>query len=398
MSELFPSYEVGSLPKLNARVKALNGTALSEEEVKTCSALLETYHVPVARAQEILQKQRLEQRKLTPEESKVIVDINALFNVRLQESLGLDYVYDGEARRSEMYRHVVKQISGFEDLPEMIRSRGPDSWRASVCVAPPSLKTPNVLLPVVKEFVFAQKHAQKPLKVPLNDPYMMAFMSDNRYYKELLQKEYLDNPRQLRYEAKRALTLALATNVVRPQVEAVVAQGASWIQLDIPAATPDIEHIPIVVEGINAVVAGIDHVKFSLHFCYPKRKSLTDKQGYELLFPHVLKLDERVNHFSLEIANGNQYSQDLAPFARYRKERAFEIGVGVVDITLERQQKGVIETPQLVSERIRTAADILGDPSLVYVAPDCGLRQLSLERCIQLYSVIEEGRVLARKG
>ena len=62
-----------------------------------------------------------------------------------------------------------------------------------------------------------------------------------------------------------------------------------------------------------------------------------------------------------------------------------------------KQECGEIETPQIVCNRILKAVDILGSQSLVYVAPDCGLRQLSLERAIQIYQIIMEGRELARK-
>ena len=98
------------------------------------------------------------------------------------------------------------------------------------------------------------------------------------------------------------------------------------------------------------------------------------------------------------MANGGQYEEDLAPFAKYQYERRFEIGAGVVDITLERQQQGLIETPEEVRNRIDRIVNVLKDPELVYVAPDCGLRQLSLERTVELFDVVVEGAELARRG
>jgi len=277
-----------------------------------------------------------------------------------------------------------------------MRSRGPDSWRMAVCVAPPQLKEGAIDSLVTEEFNFVHQHATRAIKVPLDDPYMIAVMSDNRYYLETLKQTYPQDPRKLRYEAKRAFTLALAKNVIRPQVESVVRRGAAWIQLDIPAATLDLEHIPIMVEGVNAVVGGMDDIKFSLHFCYPRRISLTEKSGYGLLFPHLLDLHPQVNHLSLELGNADQYENDLAAFRQC--ERKFEIGVGVVDITLEQQVAGKMETPEIVCQRILRAADTLGNPALVYVAPDCGLRQLRLERCIKLYETMIAGAELAREG
>ena len=194
------------------------------------------------------------------------------------------------------------------------------------------------------------------------------------------------------------MTLAIAKNVIRPQVKVLVESGAKWIQLDIPSATIDLQHMPIMIEGINAVTEGFDEIKFSLHICYPKRVSLTNKSGYELLFPHVLDLAPNVNHFSIELANGKQYKEDLQCFAKYQSQRKFELGVGVIDITLEQQIQGKMETAEEIRDRILLSADILKDPSLIYVAPDCGLRQLSLDRSVRLLEVMIEGTELARRA
>ena len=394
MVKLFETYEVGSLPKLNARVKAAKGQPVSRDEISEIENLSKRFSVDSSEAVNILTRCG----KLDNWERDTLADFNSLLYIRLQESLGLDYVYDGEARRKEMYQHVATRIDGFEKTPEMIRSRGPDSWRMAVCVGEPRLKENSLDDLILRECDFVKRHAKKPIKVPMDDPYMIAVMSDNKYYMENLKSQYGNNPSKLRYEAKREFTLALARNVIRPQVEEIVKRGTKWIQLDIPAATLDIGHMPIVVEGINEVVKGIDDVKFSLHICYPRRISLTDKNGYELLFPHVLNLNKNVDHFSLELANADNYENDLAVFAKHSNERKFEIGVGVVDITLEKQQRGMIETPEIVKSRILRAAETLKDPSLVYVAPDCGLRQLNLDRCMKLYEIINEGAELARRG
>ncbi len=398
VEKLFPTYEVGSLPKLSARMKAFQGKALTAEDIKELEDVAQRAHYSVRNVLELLQRPGDGGEKLSADEKRFIANVNALLYLKLQEYCGLDFVYDGEALRSEMYRHVAKDIAGFVDLPEMIRSRGPDSWKSSVCVEEPRLKDNSLAGLILDEFKQAKTYASHSLKVPLNDPYMIAVMSDNRYFMEKRSMIHGADPRRLRYEAKREFVLALSRNVIRPQVEALVAAGAQWIQLDAPAATLDLEHIPILVEGLNECVAGISGVKFSVHFCYPRRVSLMEKNGYELLFPHVLNLDPKIDHFSLELANAADYKNDLAVFKQYADQRKFEIGLGVVDITLERQLNGEIETAEIVRRRIFEAATILGDEKLVYVAPDCGLRQLTLERAIKIYDLVVEGAELAKKG
>lgn len=398
VERLFPTYEVGSLPKLSAWMKAFQGKELTEADVNELESVARRAHFSVGNVLDLLKRQGNGGEKLTAVEKDFVTNFNALLYLKLQEYCGLDFVYDGEAKRSEMYRHVAKDIVGFEDLPEMIRSRGPDSWKSSVCVEEPRLKDGSLAGLVLDEFKQAKTYASHSLKVPLDDPYMIAVMSDNRHYLEKLRTMYADDPKKLRYEAKRELVLALSHHVIRPQVEVLAAAGAKWIQLDAPAATLDLEHIPILVEGLNECVAGTSGVKFSVHFCYPRRVSLMEKNGYDLLFPHVLALDPRIDHFSLELANAADYKNDLAVFKQYADQRKFEIGVGVVDITLEKQVKGEIETAEIVRQRISEAATVLGDEKLVYVAPDCGLRQLSLERAVRLYDLVVEGAELARKG
>src|SRR3989344_473492 len=392
MSKLFPTYEVGSLPKLNARVKATRNQEVTNYEINRVKSLAKQVGVDYGETVQILEKA---QAGISLEEKSLLADFNALLYLRLQESLGFDHVYDGEARRKEMYQHVATRVDGFEKTPEMIRSRGPDSWRMAVCVDEPRLKENSIDDLILREFDFVKTHANKSIKVPIDDPYMIAVMSDNRYYTDLLKSKHENDPSKLRYEAKREFVLALARNVIKPQVEAVVQRGAKWIQLDIPAATLDVGHMPIVVDGVNEVVKGIEGVKFSLHICYPRRVSLTEKSGYEMLFPHVLKLNKNVDHFSLELANADNYESDLAVFAKYADQRKYEIGVGVVDITLEKQQRWEIETTEIVRDRIQRATNTLRDEKLVYVAPDCGLRQLNLERCIQLYEIVNRGAELA---
>ena len=401
--KLFPTYEVGSLPKLPARVSALKGREVTTEELQQLKGFGIKYGVDSAGVEGVIAKLQKEKRKPTSEERKRLLDFNAWLNIRIQEKSGIDFVYDGEARRSEMYRHVVQQVDGFEDLPEMVRSQEEQSYRKSVCIAEPKLKQGALNVLVEEEFAFVnlvRNYGLHKVKIPIDDPYMVAVMSDNRYYTRLARKRFPEDVWKQEYQAKRDFTLVLAKDIIRPQVKAAVSLGAQWIQLDLPVATVNPDHIPIVVEGINAVVENIpgEDLQFSLHFCYPRRNSLTTKNGYELLYPHVLNLNQRVKHFSLELANADTYEQDLAVFAQYQEERKFDLGVGVIDITLGRQRDGLFETPPLVRDRIIRAAQALKDPTLIYVAPDCGMRQLSLERCIRLYETMVEGAELARKG
>ena len=100
MNKLFPTYEVGSMPKLNARVKAFmtenknNSSDKDLEDIRYYSSKTNTDPKEVI---QIFEKQIKNGERLTREERKTIIDFNALLNIRLQEKSGLDFVYDGEA-------------------------------------------------------------------------------------------------------------------------------------------------------------------------------------------------------------------------------------------------------------------------------------------------------------
>src|SRR3989344_3067922 len=114
MNKLFPTYEVGSLPKLTARVKVVKQQHLSSDDINEVKALAKRFSLEADEVIGLLIYLDQQQIKPTAEQEAVFVDFNSLLYLRLQEALGLDFVYDGEARRAEMYQHVTTRVEGFE--------------------------------------------------------------------------------------------------------------------------------------------------------------------------------------------------------------------------------------------------------------------------------------------
>src|SRR5207245_1153004 len=141
------------------------------------------------------------------------------------------------------------------------------------------------------------------------------------------------------YKSKEDLVMVLAKKVVRPLVQDLVKQGAKIIQIDEPAATTHPSEMEIFRESVND----------------------KERKGY-----HVIKL---------------------------LKEYGFkgEIGIGVTDVHVDK-----IETPKLVRDRILYSAKSLGDPSKIYVNPDCGLRTRSRTVAFEKIKAMVEGANLAR--
>ncbi|MEN3045358.1 MAG: hypothetical protein ABDH37_09150, partial [Candidatus Hydrothermales bacterium] len=100
---------------------------------------------------------------------------------------------------------------------------------------------------------------------------------------------------------------------------------------------------------------------------------------YNLLFPHIQKLEGIVNELHFEYANRD--SKELGVNEKVRrgyeilkklKEYNFVVGLGVIDV-----HDDYIEPVELIRDRILYALEIIKDANRIFVAPDCGLRTRS---------------------
>src|SRR5712691_7384757 len=102
---------MGSLAKPGWRVKAYAGKPLSDRDVEDAGAWGEKLGVPeYDRLIELLRRAPLQSK----EDREEVAGWSSRYGVRLLESAGLDVVYDGEQRRSEMYAWAVAHANGFE--------------------------------------------------------------------------------------------------------------------------------------------------------------------------------------------------------------------------------------------------------------------------------------------
>ena len=83
----------------------------------------------------------------------------ALLNLKLFEDIGLDVVYDGEARRVEMYEYSIRRIQGLE-LAGKIRSWDNKYYNKGRCIKKVQYKGPYH----VDEFLFVKENA-KPIEL-----------------------------------------------------------------------------------------------------------------------------------------------------------------------------------------------------------------------------------------
>src|SRR5437899_255775 len=105
------THEMGSLDKPGWRVKAYAGKPLDEQDLADARRWGE--RVGVARYGELIEL--LQQAPLVSQEDRDEVRRwSSRYGLRLEESAGLDVIYDGEQQRSEMYAWAIAYAEGFE--------------------------------------------------------------------------------------------------------------------------------------------------------------------------------------------------------------------------------------------------------------------------------------------
>ena len=312
----------------------------------------------------------LRARGVSEEEKELARDEAALVNIKALESIGLDYVYDGEIRRVEMYEYPVRYIEGFT-FAGIVRSFDNKYYKKARCTGPLRLKGNYHL----EEFLFVKEHAVKTPKIPVTGAYTLAEWSYNEYY-----------------PTKEDFALAIAKEVIRPLLKGLVDAGARVIQIDEPAATTHPDEMGMFTNVFNESVYGID-AEIHVHICY-------SGNNYRSLYPHVLGI--RASHYALEFANRDGWELGVDKDSRIGYEfleRMREygdprtIGLGVVDVHTDE-----IEPPELIRDRILYAVKVLGDPGKVMVNPDCGLRTRRRSVAFRKLRNMAEGAELARKA
>jgi 5-methyltetrahydropteroyltriglutamate--homocysteine methyltransferase len=368
--------EIGSLAKPSWRVKTFAGRPLEEADIAEAERW--GSRLEVEAHDELVEGLRA--GSLSPGQ---IDDWAAIYAIRLLERVGLDVVYDGEQKRTEMYDHVAAFAHGFEPRGT-VRSFDNKYYAKAAVVEAPSVDGPQD----VEEFEFVRAHTERAVKVPLTGAYTMEDWSYDEHY---AREGALGGSKERRYEARRRFVSDVAAKVILPNVQGLVAAGAEWIQIDEPAATTKPDEVPLVVEGFNEATKGVE-AKKSMHICF---------SDYSALWPHVLELDdclelqlEFANRDSRELGTSDEARPGYAETLRLFKEHGYpNVGLGVLDI-----HSDFVEPAELVRDRILYAVEVLGDPERIQVNPDCGLRTRSWDVVYEKLASMVQGTRLAEEA
>ncbi len=380
MNKLFPTQEIGSIAKPNWRVLGNRGAPVPDQDFNEAK-----YWGKKLRIDDYERLLALLKSGDSADTREAIREWSAIYAIRLQEVPGLDIVFDGEQWRTEMYEALVRDVGGFRFVGH-VRSWDNKYYRKAAVFDEIRWKKPIYL----NEFLFTRKHTDRMVKVPFTGPYTVTDWSFNEFYQERLKNLHTD-PLELKKKAYSDLLSDVSRKLIRPEIESLVAAGARWIQIDEPALStqPGKDQVVNFVDAVNEATKGFD-CKFSLHVCYS-----TD---YSTLFPELLEA-KTLSQYALEFANKDDMRRGdskrtgydvLKLLKEYGADR--QVGLGVIDVHDDR-----VESPALVRDRILHGAKMIGDPSLIYVNPDCGIRTRTWKTTYAKFSSMVKGAVLARE-
>jgi 5-methyltetrahydropteroyltriglutamate--homocysteine methyltransferase len=305
-------------------------------------SLLRPAHLKAARG-------RLERGETSPTAFKELEDRAVDDAIRLQESIGLDVVSDGELRRFAFYGHFVEAIEGFDahggwgvrfrdDSGDELLLRRPVvveplRWRRNMCA---------------EEWTYLRARATRPGKVTL-----ISAMQAAAYYEP-------DRSRGA-YPTREAY-LADVVALLRQEVEELVRLGCTYIQIDGPAYGSLVDEqmrqgfrergadpnrlLDEAIEMDNAVIAGFPGIIFALHICRGNNQShYYASGGYE----PIARVFERANFQRFMLEYDTERSGGFEPLRRLPDDRMAVLGL----VTTKEPQ---LETVEQLKARLAEAA------------------------------------------
>jgi 5-methyltetrahydropteroyltriglutamate--homocysteine methyltransferase len=376
----FLTHEIGSLAKPPWLVKTSAGRPLEESDIEHARSWGDKLDVDGHEELVELLERGAEDR------AHEVANWSSRYALRLQEKAGIEWVWDGEQQRTEMYAWAIAHANGFEGRGT-VRSFDNKYYSKSAVTGPISLAEPYHN----EEFEFLKSAAQHKLKIPVTGAYTLAIWSYDEFYGAREGRLGQGESRGATIEARREFALDIARNLIRPNLQALIELGAEWIQIDEPGASTEADELELFAESFNVSVEGLD-CTFSTHLCF---------SDYDLFFPAIEAMTECrqycvgfANYDSRELGTKAEERPGYEVISKFR-DLPYEpaLGLGVLDIHTD-----FVESPELVRDRILYAVDVFGNPARIHVCPDCGLRTRSWDVAYEKLVSLVEGTRLAEEA
>jgi 5-methyltetrahydropteroyltriglutamate--homocysteine methyltransferase len=286
--------------------------------------------------------------------------------LRDQELVGIDIVSDGELRRDNDIDYFLARLPGIQigDRPKDFYF---DYFDATL-TAPLPPRSGDELGWLADDYAFTASQTDNPIKFSFTGPFSLS-----------------SRVRTPSGVGRRELMIDLAHRL-NDAAHALAEKGATLLQIDEPFLAGYPDQVENTIAAINIVTSGVA-VDWALHVCYGNRYARPSWEGhYDFLFPAVL--GAAVDQLVLEFARKGY--ADLPVIEKFGWDR--KIGLGVIDVKSQQ-----VETPELVTTRIRAALDLVAAEQLV-INPDCGLRNMSADVARAKLAAMVQGTAHARNS
>jgi 5-methyltetrahydropteroyltriglutamate--homocysteine methyltransferase len=312
-----------------------------------------------------------ERGEFGPADLAEMLDDGVDLALRDQEDAGIDLVTDGEMRRAgfftaEFYRH----LSGLRALPadRQLGAGGHDQQHRFEVLE--SITAPDGL-GVVEELRYARTRARRPLKVTLPGPYT-------------LSGRLRTGPGEV-YSTRDAAAEAFVP-ILRSELESLVAEGASHIQIDDPSPAIHPDAPSDFAALFNAAVEPIvGQVRLGAHLCFGNYLGRPlARRTYRPVLDAMLGF--RVDELVLEFANREMAEVDLlGEIAAAGRD----VAAGVVDV-----KNYHLESPEEVAERTDAVLAAGVPAERLTLVPDCGFSQTARWATLAKLRALVAGRDL----
>lgn len=283
----------------------------------------------------------LEKGEKSPEEFHAIQDEVVKEVIEEQIRAGMDFVSDGLIRWNDPLSHLAGRLEGIE-INGLLRFFDTNYlFRQPVITAPVRWTRPILN----DELNYAKKISSKPVIAVLTGPYTLAklSMNKNKDYKNInsLFDDY--------------------TEAIRREVESLVKENASYIQIDEPMILQNPQDFPLLEKSIVSIASIKGTTKFGLCTYFGDAAPLY--QQFQKLPIDILTFD-----FT--------YSKTLTDIIVHEGSQK-ALGLGLIDGRNTRMERAedIVSLLEKIIPKISAGE--------CYLVPSCGLEYLPRDRALQ---------------
>lgn len=326
--------------------------------------------------------------RITNEQFDEIANNSVLECLKYQEEAGIDIVSDGEQRRDNFISFVAEKIENVKmltvsELLDYVEDKASfEEILGTLDVPAFSLTNPAAVGKIKRkksiaadELRFLKQHTTKPIKIAIPGPYLLS------------RSMWIEGLSQEVYPTREALAEDIV-QVLREEIEELIAEGAYIIQMDEPVLTEIVftqknanrtfmcgaltakadaeDELKFATSLINRVTAGMRGrgSKIGVHVCrgnWSTDESTLLRGPYDPVMPYFKEMD--VDQLILEFATPR--AGELSTLSQLNGKNV-ELGLGVVNPRIQQ-----LETPEDILKRVGEASQYI-PAEKIFLNPDCG--------------------------